>query len=101
MKILLYNWIQFDDKNGRGGGVTVYLNNLIHEIIEEGKDQIELFFLSSGSHYDIYNGETRYEELSNRYGEKCRFFSIINSPVFSPAFLSFYYLDQVIYDEVL
>ena len=101
MRILLYNWIPFDDKNGRGGGVTVYLKNLIDEILKEDNEKIEIFFLSSGCYYDIYNEETRYEEISNIYGKKCRTFSIINSPVFSPGFLSFYYLDKVLYDKIL
>lgn len=101
MKVLLYNWIPFDNEAGRGGGVTVYLKNLIHEIIEHREKDIELFFLSSGCYYDIYNTSVRYEEISNLYGKKCRTFSIINSPVFSPAYLSFYYLDKVIKDEKL
>lgn len=99
MKVLLYNWIPFDNESGRGGGVTVYLKNLIQEIIEHNKENIELFFLSSGCYYDIYNTTIRYEEINNLYGNKCRSFSIINSPVFSPAYLSFYYLDRVIKDE--
>lgn len=99
MRILLYNWVPFDDKNGRGGGVTVYLNNLINEIVRKRRNDIEVFFLSSGIYYDIYNEGVRYEETPNIYGEKCRTFSIINSPVFSPAFLSFYYLDKVLHNE--
>lgn len=101
MRILLYNWIPFDDKNGRGGGVTVYLKNLIDEIMKKDNCNIEVFFLSSGCYYDIYNEEIRYEETSNIYGKKCRTFSIINSPVFSPGFLSFYYLDKVLYDKTI
>lgn len=97
----MYNWIPFDDKNGRGGGVTVYLKNLIDEMVKEHSPNIEVFFLSSGCYYDIYNEETRVEETSNVYGKKCRTFSIINSPVFSPGYLSFYYLDKVLYDETL
>ena len=60
MKVLLYNWIPFDNESGRGGGVTVYLKNLIQEIIEHNKENIELFFLSSGCYYDIYNTTIRY-----------------------------------------
>lgn len=99
MRILLYNWVQCDDKNGRGGGVTVYLNNLINEIVRERRSDMEVFFLSSGTYYDIYHEEIRYEETPNQYRGTCRTFSIINSPVFSPAFLSFYYLDKVLYNE--
>lgn len=101
MRILLYNWIPFDDKNGRGGGVTVYLRNLIDELMKKDNRDIEVFFLSSGCYYDIYNKKIRYEETSNIYGKKCRTFSIINSPVFSPGFLSFYYLDKVLYDKAI
>ncbi len=100
MKVLLYNWVAFDDEKSRGGGVTVYLSNLINKLVE-GNYDIEITFLSSGSYYDIYDESIRIESVKNIYGEKCRSYAIINSPVFSPAYLSFPQLDMVLYDEQL
>lgn len=94
LKILLYNYIPFDDKKGRGGGVTVYLKNLINEMVKD--PNIELFFLSSGCYCDVYDTKTRYEKIENIYGLACKTFSIINSPIFAPAYLSFCDLDKVI-----
>jgi len=99
MKVLMYNWVPFDNESGRGGGVTVYLKNIVDEILNGKNRNIELFFLSSGCYYDIYDDKVRYEEMPGRYAPVCRSFSIINSPVFSPAFLSFYSLDRVIRDQ--
>ncbi len=96
LKILLYNYIPFDDKKSRGGGVTVYLKNLIGEMVK--RRDMEIFFLSSGCYCDIYDLRVRYEEVENIYGARCKCFSIINSPIFAPAYLSFYSLDKVIND---
>ena len=29
-KVLIYNWVQFDKKEG--GGVTIYTDNIIHDL---------------------------------------------------------------------
>ena len=34
MRILFYNWIQFDKKNNSGGGVNVYQKNTIDYLIK-------------------------------------------------------------------
>ena len=51
MKILFYNWIQFDKKNNFGGGVNVYQKNLIEYFISHTDD--EIYFLSSGVDYNL------------------------------------------------
>ena len=40
MKILYYNWEQFDNPKHIGGGVTVYLNNLITYLINNTDNEI-------------------------------------------------------------
>jgi hypothetical protein len=34
MRILYYNWIQFDNKQNQGGGVNVYQRNIIDFLIK-------------------------------------------------------------------
>ena len=100
-KILFYNWVQFDDSEKRGGGVTVYLKNLIDQLILD-KDY-EVFFLSSGMSYDVNDSSIRIESTPNIYDEtgRCHSFEIVNSPVLSPAYLQFHDLDIYLNDEKL
>ena len=81
-KILLYNWVQFDDEDGVGGGVTVYLKNLIERLINE---KYEIYFLSSGNEYNIFKREVYINKTKNIFGEKVKTFKIVNSPVIAPA----------------
>ena len=46
MKVLIYNWVQYDDFSRRGGGVTAYLRNLIEKLAKD--PQVQCVFLSSG-----------------------------------------------------
>lgn len=100
MKILYYNWVPFDEKKGRGGGVSVYLRDLIESMISSDP-LFEIWFLSSGYYYDDNDRSLRYEEISNKYGKKCRTFTILNSPVVSPAYFSFFSLDILLDDTRL
>lgn len=79
MKILLYNWVQFDKKEG--GGVTVYLNNIISKIIE--KEDVEVCFLSSGTKYNLLSNKIKIKKTKNKLGEKVKSFTIYNSPTMS------------------
>ena len=53
-KILIYNWIPFDETENKGGGVTIYTKNLISCLIQQGKWKV--YFLSSGRAYDNRGG---------------------------------------------
>lgn len=86
-KILIYNWIPFDEKEGKGGGVTVYTRNLIHHLVNNTEWQV--YFLSSGRAYDPFKREAFIEQTENLYGERCKSFQIVNSPVLSSANVSF------------
>ena len=46
MKILYYNWVDYLDPEGRGGGVSVYQKNLLEEFGKSNNN--ELYFLCSG-----------------------------------------------------
>lgn len=81
MKILYYNWIQFDDFSS-GGGVNIYQKNIIEELIKKNED--EIFFISSGVEYNILKKEPYIIETQNIYANRCRTFKIINSPIPSP-----------------
>lgn len=83
MKILYYNWIQFDKKNNTGGGVNVYQKNLIDEFIKN--NDYEVYFLSSGIYYTFFKKGIYFKETKNIYGNKCRTFKLINSSVTAPS----------------
>lgn len=76
-KILLYNWVQFDQRDG--GGVTVYLDNIIQGMKDD--PEIDLYFISSGTHYDMFRKRLRIKRTKNKYGEQVKSYTIYNSPV--------------------
>ena len=82
MRILFYNWIQFDKKNNSGGGVNVYQKNIIDYLVNNTDH--EIFFLSSGIYYDLVSKKIRIKESNNVYGSKCRTFKLINSTCMAP-----------------
>lgn len=82
-KILLYNWVPFDNANGVGGGVTVYCRNLIRTIIKNRPD-VDVYFLSSGWAYNISKKECFVRKIGNMFGDRCKSFEIVNSPVPAP-----------------
>lgn len=79
-KILLYNWVPFDNPGHVGGGVTTYCRNLIATILKERPD-VQVYFLSSGWAYDISSKKCFVRKVNNIFGERCRSFEIVNSPV--------------------
>lgn len=82
-KILIYNWVPFDNPNNVGGGVTVYCKNLIEIILHERPD-VCVYFLSSGWAYDISKEECYIRKVDNIFGERCRSFEVVNSPIPAP-----------------
>lgn len=82
-KVLIYNWVPFDNPNKVGGGVTIYCRNLI-EILLHQRPDICVYFLSSGWSYDISKEECYIRKTENIFGERCRSFEIVNSPVPAP-----------------
>lgn len=82
MKILYYNWIQFDKKNNSGGGVNVYQKNLIDYLINNTEH--EVYFLSAGIYYDLVSKKIRIVESKNVYGDRCHSYKLINSTCMAP-----------------
>jgi len=86
-RILIYNWAPFDDFMGRGGGISVYLKNIIPLYIESG---VKVFFVSSGCHYSLKKRNTFFEETKNIYSHlDVKSYQIVNSPIKAPARQSF------------
>ena len=88
-KVLIYNWIPFDNPGGIGGGVTIYCRNLIQSLIKNRPD-VQVYFLSSGWAYDLSSAKIYTRRIPNMFGERCRSFEIVNSPVPAAQDMLFY-----------
>ncbi|MEO9898260.1 MAG: glycosyltransferase [Paracoccaceae bacterium] len=90
MRILYYNWVDYLDDEGRGGGVSLYQRNLMKSLGNEA------VFLSSGISFDLLRKGPRWQAM--RHGpleDRERRYEIINSGVTSPAHHSFGVNSQV------
>ena len=83
IKILYYNWVQFDNEKNIGGGINVYQKNLIKSL---DKNEYDIYFLSSGQKYNPFKNKIYIKQTENIFSDKCKSFEIINSPIISPAF---------------
>lgn len=83
MKILYYNWIQFDNEKNKGGGVNIYQRNVIDYLIKNTEH--EVYFLSSGWKYNPFFKNSYIRKTKNCYGSKCKSYEIINSSIMAPA----------------
>ena len=97
MRILYYNWVDYLDDEGRGGGVSVYQANLLRRL--EETPGVEAVFLSSGLAYDLCNRTPRWEPLRHGPGSKTPRFEIVNSGCLSPSHHSFGNNTQVAHPE--
>lgn len=98
MKILYYNWIQFDNEKNQGGGVNVYQKNLIDYLVNNTEQ--EVYFLSSGWEYNPLKTSPYIKETSNIYGNRCKSFVVINSSIMAPAFAVFMNPQKFIEDNL-
>lgn len=85
MRILLYNWAPAAAPVADGGGVGLYLENLIETLAAGGHDVV---VVSSGYRYSMLAAKPRFVR---RRGTKsgARFYDLVNSPVVAPSFLMF------------
>ncbi len=90
MKILFYYWMQYNDKNSRGGGVQVYLRNVIEGL--RNKENVQVYTLSSGTAYNL-SGKCYIERLPDDRNVKR--YQVVNSPMLAPSKTSFF--NQKIY----
>lgn len=79
-KILIYNWLPYDNPWHWGGGVTIYCKNVIDTILKE-YPFAQVYFLSSGFAYSAAHLDTFVRRIGSLYGERCRQYEIVNSPV--------------------
>ena len=99
MRILYYNWVDYLDEEGRGGGVSIYQRNLM--ALCEAQEDTQATFLASGLSYDLARrAAPRWEHI--RHGadlsvgvKRTRCYEIINSGVMAPAHHSFGQSSQV------
>lgn len=99
MKILIYNWAQFDDAGLAGGGVTLYLRNVIEELLK--REEVEVYFLSSGAKYGMFRRKPAIHKAANAYKHpRLKTFSLVNSPVKAPAHDAFNSIDVWLRDTV-
>lgn len=88
MRILFYNWVDYLDDEKRGGGVSVYLRNLM-TILEE-QPGFRPVFLSAGISYDLRRRAPRWERMRHGPEEnRVNRYEIVNSGVLSPSHHSF------------
>ena len=87
-KVLIYNWVPFDNPGSVGGGVTIYCKNLIQTLLRKRPD-IQIYFLSSGWAYDVSVNDTFIRQTDNIFGERLRSFEVVNSPIPAPIDMCF------------
>lgn len=81
VKVLYYNWTDY--RSTRGGGVTVYLKNLLAEL--NNNEEIEPVFLSSGDVYSPFSNHPYIRPVTSLSQNDCPSFELVNSPVPAPA----------------
>ncbi len=94
MKVLFYNWVDYSDELNRGGGVTHYLRNVLHQM--DARDDVACTFLSSGISYDLRSRPPRWSRVVHGAAKgRERRFEIVNSGCLSPSHHSFGHPAQV------
>ena len=92
MNVLIYNWCQFDDAERRGGGVSVYLKNIIPAFVDRGD---KVVFLSAGHRYSLLSKKLKLKQTQNIYSSNnVTSFELYNSPVKAPAHDAFGSVEQ-------
>ena len=85
MKVLFYNWVDYEDPARRGGGVSVYQQNVIDAALNVGDVP---YFLSSGIAYSLLSRRPRIRKTRGA-DPRVRKFEVVNSPVLSPGGVMF------------
>jgi glycosyltransferase involved in cell wall biosynthesis len=84
IKVLYYNWVDFEDGEQRGGGVSVYQRNLINAALRRGD---AVWFLSSGTHHSPLSRRPFVREVRGKVG--VRKFELVNSTLLAPGQYAF------------
>lgn len=96
MRILHYYWSQFNDNFRKGGGIKVYLNNILPFQVNAGN---EVFMLNSGVDYSFLRKDCHIEHVGDKNG--IHQFTIFNSPIMAPSKADFYGQQEYIKNEKL
>ena len=97
MRILHYYWTQYNDMEKPGGGIRVYVNNIINV---QSKNN-DVYMLNSGIDYDL-SGKCYIKEIKNTTKkQEVKQFSIYNSPMLAPSKCSFYNQRTFLNDKIL
>jgi glycosyltransferase involved in cell wall biosynthesis len=80
LKILYYNWVDFEDEQRRGGGVSIYQRNVIDAAVRKGD---EVWYFSSGVSYSPFSRRPYMREVQSKT-KGVRKFEIVNSTILSP-----------------
>ncbi|MPY98295.1 MAG: glycosyltransferase [Actinophytocola sp.] len=87
MRVLFYNWVQYDDPERRGGGIRHYQQNLIDHLSRDTDHDVTV--LSSGLEHDALNRQIRIEKTENSHPDRVRSFTLVNSLVPAPGHHAF------------
>lgn len=83
LKVLYYNWTDY--RSPRGGGVTVYLRNLLAALSKN--EEISPVFLSSGDIYSPFSSQPYIRSAQSDDTSLCPTYELVNSPVPAPGSL--------------
>ena len=96
MKILYYNWAPLN--TSVGGGVNVYMKNVLQYLSEMQRHDVETVFLSAGWYYDKEK-QPYIRREDNYYGTAC--YSLVNSPILAPSSMSVCQIKDILKDGVI
>lgn len=95
IKVLYYNWTPLDSQSV-GGGVAVYLKNLLNWICDHPDCGITPVFLSSGYYYDRERKSYLRREKDYR---GIPTYTIVNSPVIAPMTLAMAEVESILTEK--
>ena len=97
MRILLYNWAPEGAGIRDGGGVSLYLDNLINSLLQAAH---KVSVLSSGYRYSPYTARPHMvRRRSGRAG--LEYFDVVNSPISAPSYFMFAQAQAVVEQPAL
>jgi len=82
MRVLHYNWAPLSPESNQGGGVTVYLRNLLSEMAD--LSSMEVCFLNGGVAYNSL-WPFPYVRKTRACCAGCHAYEIVNSPILAPS----------------
>jgi glycosyltransferase involved in cell wall biosynthesis len=94
VKIVLFNWAPVYGSFNEGGGVSVYLKNIVDAFSKKGHD---VTVISSGFFYNILRNDTYVKRTKTINGAK--YIDIVNSGVLAPSYLMFQNIERAMKED--